>query len=162
MMLLPFFFLLYGCQPSQEWQFSALKEEGREYSKKFSYSPQGFHGISVSITFYTNPQGEENAYTYLEVSQSNIPPYQSNPKEAKISMKVEEKIFQGIAFRHQGGQRLTLPSLFQELLLRSLKNNQPVTFLLEGYESTVEPYSFSEIPNSFPDTFVSHLLQLIF
>ena len=62
--------------------------------------------------------------TYLEVHSQKVPAYQGNPKEALVIMKIDGKTFQGIANRHEGGQRVSLPPQLHQLLIESLQRSE--------------------------------------
>lgn len=110
-------------------------------SKLFFPSSDSLSGIDLEFLSF---QGK--IYAYLQVHFQAIPPYQGNPKEALVTLQIEEKTFTGIGYRHEGGQRLLLSLPLQEQLLSALKNRQSVTIRLEGYKVTV-------VGNQFPEHF---------
>jgi len=136
-----FLFLLCACESNKSWEVSHIQAGKKEYSSaRLSYPVlDTVNGIGIEMIC---AQGLVN--TYLEVHAQHVPPYQGNPKEALVILKIEGKTFQGIGHRHEGGQRVSLPPQLQQLLVESLQLNQPVTVLLEGYFTTLEPKEFSE------------------
>ena len=109
-------------------------------SARLSYPVQdAVNGIGIEMIC---AQGLIN--TYLQIHAQRIPAYQGNDKEALVILKIDGKTFQGIAHRHEGGQRVSLPPQLQQVLTESLQLNQPVTVLLEGYFTTIDPKEFSE------------------
>jgi hypothetical protein len=81
---------------------------------------------------------------YLSVHAQPIPPYQGNPKQARVTLLVGEQKVECIAARHEGGGRLLLPEEFQETLIEIFKKNQLVTIELEGYTAQIDPAQFQE------------------
>jgi hypothetical protein len=138
-----FFLLLFlsACESSKTWEVSHIQAGHKEsISSRLSYPIRDIvNGIAVEMIC---AQGRVN--TYLEVHAQTIPPYQGNPKEALVIMKVKDKTFQGIAARHEGGQRISLPPQLHQLLIESLQLNEPVTVMLEGYFTTLDPKEFPE------------------
>ncbi|MBS0648761.1 MAG: hypothetical protein JSS10_06015 [Verrucomicrobia bacterium] len=132
---------LCACESSKSWEVSHVQAGQKEYnSSRLSYPIRDIvNGIGVEMIC---TQGQVK--TYLEVHAQTIPPYQGNPKEALVIMKVKDKTFQGIAHRHEGGQRVSLPPQLHQLLIESLQLNAPVTVMLEGYFATLDPKEFPE------------------
>jgi hypothetical protein len=132
---------LFACGSQNSWEVSHLKTGNAEsQSSRLSYPVQDIvNGIGIEMICV---QGLVN--TYLEVHSQTVPPYQGNPKEALIILKIEGKTYQGIAARHEGGQRVSLPPQLHKLLIEALQLRQPVTVMLEGYFATLEPKEFAE------------------
>ena len=131
-------FFLCACQSDKTWEVSHIQAEQK--SARLSYPISDIvNGIGIEMIC---AQGLVN--TYLEVHAQHVPPYQGNSKEALVILKSEGKTFQGIGYRHEGGQRVSLPPQLHQLLIESLQLNQPVTILLEGYFTTLDPKEFSE------------------
>jgi len=82
--------------------------------------------------------------TYLEVHSQSIPSYQGNEKEARVILRTKDGILHGIAHRHQGGQRATLPPELQESLIATLQKGESATIDLMGYSTTLEPHNFNK------------------
>jgi hypothetical protein len=134
-------FFLFACQQSKSWEVSHVNAGSKEGgSARLSYPVRDtVNDIGIEMIC---AQGLVN--TYLEVHSQTVPAYQGNPKEALVIMKIEGKTFQGIASRHEGGQRISLPPQLHQLLIESLQLHQPVTIMLEGYFITLEPKEFPE------------------
>ncbi len=132
--------VLWGCSASSEWQVSHQKGSQKEFnSARLSYPIRDkVNGVGVEMVYVKN-----NLKTYLEVHSQTIPPYKNNPKEALVKMTTGEKTIHGIAHRHEGGQRATLPADLQEILVDSLRKGSPVTVELIGYSTTLEPHDFA-------------------
>ncbi|HUD00839.1 MAG TPA: hypothetical protein VMR37_00770 [Rhabdochlamydiaceae bacterium] len=133
--------ILCACESNKSWEVSHVQSDKKDnHSSRLSY-PVGdiVNGIGIEMIC---AQGLVN--TYLEVHAQHIPPYQGNSKEALVILKIEGKTFQGIADRHEGGQRLSMPPQLHQLLIESLQLGRPVTILLEGYFTTLDPKEFSE------------------
>ncbi len=133
--------LLTGCQTSPSWQVTHLEGQDPIYdSARLSYPVRDIVneiGVEMICT-----QGQVN--TYLEVHSHEIPPYQGNPVEARVALKIDGKTTTGVALRREGGQRLLLPSSLQELLVEALKQRQSVTILLDGYSTTLSAEHFAK------------------
>ncbi len=134
-------FSLVACQSQRSWEVSHLDAGDKLYnSSRLSYPIRDIvNGIGVEMVL---ARGEIK--TYLEVHAQAIPPYQGKSNQALVKMKTKEKTFEGIAYRHEGGQRVTLSSELHTLLIDSLRDQSPVTILLEGYFTTIEPSEFSD------------------
>lgn len=132
---------LFACESNKSWEVSHVQAGKKAYnSARLSYPVHDtVNGIGIEMIC-----AEGLINTYLEVHAQQIPPYQGNPKEALVILKIEGKTFQGIAHRHEGGQRVSLPPQLHQLLIESLQLNQPVTVLLEGYFTTLDPTEFGE------------------
>lgn len=128
---------LASCQTTPSWQVSHIEAHD---SARLSYAVRDIvNEIGVEIC-----QVRGQVTTYLEVHSQTIPPYQGNPGEALVKMKIEEKVITGVAKRHEGGQRLTLPVQLQECLMESLKSGKNVTILLKGYSTKLDAHLFQE------------------
>jgi hypothetical protein len=132
---------LFACESKKSWEVSHVQAGKKAYnSARLSYPVQdAVNGVGIEMIC---SQGLIN--TYLQIYAQRIPAYQGNDKEALVILKIEGKTFQGIGYRHEGGQRISLPPQLQQLLTESLQLNQPVTVLLEGYFTTLDPKEFSE------------------
>jgi hypothetical protein len=132
---------LFACESNKSWEVSHVQAGKKEYnSARLSYPVHDIvNGIGIEMIC---AQGLIN--TYLEVHAQHVPAYQGNDKEALVILKIEGKTFQGIGQRHEGGQRVSLPPPLQQLLTEALQLNQPVTVMLEGFFTTLEPEEFSE------------------
>lgn len=85
---------------------------------------------------------KNNLRTYLEVHSQTIPPYRSNPKEALVKVTTGQKTIHGVAHRHQGGQRVTLPQDLQDMIVQHLLEGSPVKLELIGYSTLLQPSDF--------------------
>jgi hypothetical protein len=132
--------LFVSCQSSSPWIVSHIQAGNATYdSSRLSYR---FHDIVNEIGVeMICAQGFIN--TYLEVHTQEIPPYQGNHKEAFIVMKTADQTKQAIGYRHEGGQRVSLPADLQEELIHALHHNQTVTIVLEGFATTINPQNFT-------------------
>ena len=131
---------LYGCQSPNHWQVSHQKGSQKEFdSAKISYPVRDkVNGVAVEMIY-----AKEGLRTYLEVHSQMIPPYQSDLKKALVKIKTSGKTLQGVAHRHQGGQRASLPHDLQQAIVDSLLGGHPVTIELIGYSTTLQPHDFA-------------------
>jgi hypothetical protein len=136
-----FLLLLCACESNKSWEVSHVQAGKKAYnSSRLSYPVlDTVNGIGIEMIC---AQGLVN--TYLEVHAQQVPPYQGNPKEALVILKIDGKTFQGIGHRHEGGQRVSLPPQLHQLLTESLLLRQSVTVLLEGFFTTLDPTTFPE------------------
>lgn len=96
--------------------------------------------------------------SYMIVHAEPIPPYQGNSKEAKVLISTEEKHYNFIAVRYEGGQRLLMPHPAQEAIIHALQEGKEIVIQLQGYSERINPAGFSsffEKLNS-PPRFSSH------
>ena len=151
--------LLASCQSQNSWEVSHVQAGNKEYtSARLSHKIRDIvNGIGIEMIC---AKGKVN--TYLEVHAQTIPAFQGNPKEALVIMKIENKTYQAIAPRHEGGQRVSLPPQLQQLLVESLQLNLPVTILLEGYYATLESKDFSEQFRELQSSPINNPFQLPF
>lgn len=87
---------------------------------------------------------QDSFRTYLHVHSHMVPPYQDNPKVALVVLEAEDGSLNGIASRHEGGQRLVLSEEHQKFLLSHLIEKKPVTIRVEGYAITLNADNFLE------------------
>ena len=132
---------LTSCQSTSPWAVSHLQAGHPMYnSSRLSYHLRDMvNEIGVEMIC-----AEGHIHTYLEVHTQQVPPYQGNFQEALITMKTPHSTEQALGYRHQGGQRISLPLDLQELLITSLQNNQIVTIAVEGYSTTLDPQDFNQ------------------
>ncbi len=156
---LPLFLFLWGCSPSSEWQVSHQKGSQKEFnSSRLSYPIRDkVNGIGVEMVYVKN-----NLRTYLEVHSQTIPPYKNNPKEALVRIKTDEKTIHGIAHRHEGGQRATLPADLQDILVDNLLKGSTVTLELIGYTTTLDPRDFALVYQEMQKAPINIPIQLPF
>ena len=154
-----FLVVLGGCSASSEWQVSHQKGSQKGFnSSRLSYPVHDkVNGVGVEMVYVKN-----NLKTYLEVHSQTIPPYKNNSKEALVKMTTKDQIIHGIAHRHEGGQRVTLPADLQEILVDSLRNGFPVTLELIGYSTTLEPRDFALVYQEMQKAPVNIPIQLPF
>ncbi len=86
---------------------------------------------------------QDHLRTHLEVHSQTIPPYQGNQNQVLVTLKTAGQTTHSLAYRHAGGQRVTLPSDLQDLLIQSLLKGDPVTLELPGYSTTLSPKQFA-------------------
>jgi hypothetical protein len=129
------FIALASCQTNPVWQATHMPSQD---GARLSYHVQDIvNEVGVQICRH-----KEQITTHLEVHSQSIPPYQDNPQAALVKLKVENQIFEAVARRHAGGQRLTLPLQLQESLIDNLRAGKTVTLLLEGYSTKLEGKHF--------------------
>ncbi len=132
--------VLWGCQSSPSWYVSHQEGAEKQFeSARLAYPVRDkVNEVAVEMIY-----AKESTRTYLSVLSHKIPPYQGNPKEARVTLKIAEKTIEGVAHRHQGGQRALLPMDLQEVLIHHLLEGTPVTVQLDGYSTTLEPEQFA-------------------
>lgn len=132
--------LLWGCSSTPAWQVSHQKGSQKEFdSARLSYPVHDrVNGVAVEMIY-----AKQSLRTYLEVHSQMIPPYQGNPQEALVKIKTQDQTVHGIAHRHQGGQRATLPPELQQTVVDHLLKGTPVTIELIGYSTTLQPQDFA-------------------
>lgn len=136
-----FAILLFGCSKSDNWNVSHVRTGDKAYnSSKLSFAASDpINGIDVEMLKMQN-----SFRTYLQVHSHMIPAYKDNPKEAFVSLESEDGSVNGLAIRHEGGQRLLLSDVHQKFLLSHLIEKKPVTIRVEGYSITLNAENFSE------------------
>jgi len=137
------FLLFSSCTGSDRWTVSHLGSH-KEGSSRLTYSSQdAVNGLDLEFL-----RVGTDLHTYLQVHSQSIPPLNGNPKEALVVFKFGDKELSGVAFRHEGGQRLMLPPAMQQQLINALKEEKQVTIRLQGYQAVIDAASF---PQSFGD-----------
>lgn len=131
---------LWGCQSSPTWVVSHQEGAEKQFeSARLTYPVRDkVNEVAVEMIY-----AKESTRTYLSVLSHKIPPYQGNPKEARVTLKIADQTLQGVAYRHQGGQRASLPQELQEVLIQHLLAGTPVTVQLDGYSTILEPEQFA-------------------
>lgn len=133
--------ILASCQSDSPWRVSHVEGSRPKFaSVRLSYATKDIvNGVGVEIVC---TQGALR--TYVDVYSQQIPPYQENENQAKVSLITAETTTETTAHRHEGGQRLTLTQDVQQLLIEALLQGKPVTLQLEGYATTLDPERFKE------------------
>jgi hypothetical protein len=131
--------LLASCGHSDHWEVSHIQTGNASYdSSKLVYPAQNpVSGVDLEIL---KVAGEMHAY--LQVHSQIIPAYLGNPKEAFVTLYIDQQPFFGVAARHEGGQRLLLSPELQTLLFEALEKNKSVKIELEGFSAVVQPEDF--------------------
>jgi hypothetical protein len=130
---------LTNCSSSSPWNLSYLKGSQQAFdSVRLSYPVHDVvNQVAIEMIYANN-----SLRTYLVVYSHPIPPYLGNPQEAVVTLKTEAKVYRAIAYRHQGGQRIGLPSDLQQTLIDALLNENSVTLELQKYSTTLHPKQF--------------------
>jgi len=129
--------LLSSCSSSDSWAVSYLDGKGRSSSKLVYAARDIVNGVDLEFLRV----GEE-LHTYLQVHSQMIPAFNGNAKEALVTFNINGTTHSGVAYRHEGGQRILLPEPLQNLLIEALKENKSVKIELQGYQATIEPGEF--------------------
>lgn len=134
-------FLLGSCEPQHAWNVAHLQAEKECYnSSRLSYRVHDMvNEVAVEMVCSL---GQLN--TYLVVYSQTIPPYKGNPKEAYVRMKTSQATIEGVGYRHDGGQRIALPSDLQQFLIDSLLQGEMTTLALDGYSANLTPDHFAQ------------------
>jgi hypothetical protein len=149
MILVILLFVLAGCAKTDNWAVDRIQAGDKQFdSAKLSFPTQDIvNGVDLELLCI---QGKIRSY--LQVHSQTIPPYQGDPKAALVLLQVGDETFAGIAFRHEGGQRVRLSENLQDRIISALKENKSVTIRLEGYKTVVSSQEFGkhfeEIQNS--------------
>lgn len=121
--------LLAACAKSDKWEVSHL---GSESGRLVYPSQNRLSGIEVEILNI-----DHHLRTSLQVHAGTI-------HSAKVVMTFSDRVVEGVGFRHEGGQRVTLTQEMQEALFAALESGEPVEIKLEGYSTRIEPSYFSK------------------
>lgn len=131
--------LLTGCGASSPWRVSHLQGSQKGFdSARLIYPIRDIvNGVSIEMIY-----SKDQLRTYVSVCSQTIPPLGGNVKKAFVALKISDQTFQGVAHRHEGGQRVLLPTELQDLLIQNLLDGKPVTIELQGYSTTLNPDQF--------------------
>ena len=131
--------LLGGCYSSPAWHVTHQPGSQKEFdSARLSYPIRDkVNEVAVEMIYTKN-----SLRTYLTVLSHTIPPYQGNEKEARVVIKTLSEQMTGVAHRHAGGQRVTLPESLQQTVIDLLIQGSAVTIELVGYSTTLKPNDF--------------------
>lgn len=151
--------LFCGCQSTKSCDVVHLDGADPAFSSARLTFPirDKVHGIGVHMI---STPGQIS--TYLEVHLQTIPPYRGDPKEGLVKITMNGKTLRSTAYRHEGGQRLSLSPEMNYLLIEALQNHHPVTLELEGYSTTLDPQDFSEQYEKLQTAPLKNRLQLPF
>jgi hypothetical protein len=148
-----------ACTKSTPWQADHIHTGDAAYnSTKLSYPARDHvNGADLEMLLIGN-----SITSYLQVHSQTIPPYRGNPKEALVSIKVDDQVFSGVAQRHEGGQRVRLTLDLQEQLIQALQTKKSVQLQLEGYQSLIMADDFPKQFKKFQETPIRNPFQLPF
>ena len=131
--------ILGGCYASPAWHVTHQTGSQKEFdSARLSYPIRDkVNEVAVEMIYTKN-----SLRTYLAVLSHLIPPHQGNEKEARVVIRTPSEQITGVAHRHAGGQRVTLPESLQQTVIDHLLEGNPVTIELVGYSTTLKPTDF--------------------
>lgn len=145
------------CYPSGSWHRSFLETaDVNEGSVRLSYFSEDGISLEIRCTYFGE---QEKIKTYLNARK--IVSYKGCEKRGLIVMTVDKENFQTVAYRHEGGQRLSLSLEFQKILIDALKKKKQVTLSIEGGSITLEPKYFSENFSKLRPSFFTKLFQTV-
>ncbi len=130
-----------GCNSKDRWSTHYVQADETQYaSSKITYPAlDKVNGMDVEMLM---TQGK--LYTYIHVHSQTLPVDPHNPKEIKLHIKTEEKIVEGIAYRHEGGQRALLSEALQTALIDALTKEKNVTLEVAGFSTELSSETFSD------------------
>lgn len=142
--IVPWFVILFGlfsCGAPSPWVLNYIKSGDSEFnSSRLTYrNADKNNGIELEFL-----KTEESLNLYLYVHSRSISCFHDNPKKAKVIMEGDGKNYVIIASRHEGGQRLLIPSSYQQIIIDLLHAGIPICLSIEGYNVSIDPVHFSE------------------
>jgi len=148
---------LFGCYSSNGWEVAHVQAGNPDYdSARLSYHiSDRVNGIGIEMIY-----ARKQLHTYLEVHSQTIPPHQNNLQEALVKLTIGNEHHRSTAYRHAGGQRLSLPQDLQSMFIDALEHGEAVTIALEGYSATIQPENFSKIFSQFKSSPIKNPLRL--
>ncbi|MBS0616347.1 MAG: hypothetical protein JSR58_07350 [Verrucomicrobia bacterium] len=132
--------LLCSCAAQNNWQVSHLQTGSSKFDSSRIVFPTRdlVSGIDLELT-----RSSDQIFAHLQVHTDAITPYQEHPREALVRLTVQNQIIEGIAHRHEGGQRLLLTETLQEPLLAALQKGEDVKIELMGYRTIISHAGFA-------------------
>lgn len=103
------------------------------------YSPDKYNGVDLEILRST-----ECTHMFLIVHSQSVACCEENEHSSYITLSSDAFQVRLKAIRHQGGQRLLLPSLVYPLIISTLKSNKPLLVKMGGYSAEISPKTFVE------------------
>lgn len=148
--------LLCSCAASHTWQISHLQTGSPDFDSSRIVCPSSnpVSGIDLELT-----RTDGQIFAHLHVHTETTLPYDENPKEALVRLSTPDHTFSGIAYRHEGGQRLLLPDALKDPLVQALTQGKDVTIELIGYRSLISAQGFAEAYASLQKTPFRNPLQ---
>lgn len=131
--------LCTSCQRSP-WSYHYIKEQSCAWTRLKYCSQDRVQGIDIEFLCQKN-----TLTTYLQVTTRKIPEVKDFSKQTRITLINREKTYTSLGTLHEGKQRVRLSETSQMYLIEWLKNGQPVTIKLEGYEEEVDPVRFAKL-----------------
>lgn len=132
--------IFISCSSKGHWQHTSMNSGSTLHSStRLSYAPPSSSSkLQLEIMQY---KGEKRGY--LCSSSHPIPCLEGNPKQAFVTLKIQDEVFSYIAIRHEGGQRVLLPSTAIEKILSSLEKGEKATLEVPGAKIILLPEGFS-------------------
>ena len=143
-----FLLLIYlcSCNKTNRWSLDHVRSDdcSSDSSKLSFHAPDRVNGIDLEILQLYQSGTQKTLHLYLNVHASPIPPFNNHPKEALVTIIIDENKHSFIAHRREGGQRVLLPDASHSLIIGSLKEKKAVTIQLQGYITEVDPSQLLE------------------
>jgi hypothetical protein len=134
--------LLTGCTGKDRWQHTAIRSGAQKHdSQRLIYKAENnFRNLEVEIC-----RIDGLTIAYINVHAHSIPPYDSNPKKARITIDTKQQHITLIGDRLAGGQRLRLPPLASKHLIDALRAHPLLRITLDDrFTTEIDTRSFDK------------------
>jgi len=137
-----FFPLLFSaCTTTSQWKLNNLSGAGAQFhSVKLKHkSSDLIRGLELEFL-----RLHDKIFAYINVYSQTVPS-STTPDCASVTLHMGGEVYEDVAKKLEGGQRLLLKEDMAEKIITALSKGQSVTIILNGYEEVITPESF--IPN---------------
>ena len=134
--------LLTSCAHKDGWNHTAIRTGTPKHdSQRLTYKAKNpFRNLELEIS-----RVDGLTIVYLNVHTHHIPPYEGDPKKARITIDAKERHITLIGDRLEGGQRVRLPPLASKHLIEALKSHPHLTITLDDrFKTEIDTHNFSE------------------
>lgn len=125
-----------SCTMTQKWQHEKCEAYSSEYSSKRILFQPNNNKSSLDIELVTDIHSQK---MYVNLHSLPIAEDPNYPGKVSLVICIENDKHKILADRFQGGQRLLLSEYGRDLILDSLKKNQPVAITTGRYSCTITP-----------------------
>ncbi len=141
--------VLFGCGSQQAWIVQRNQATKEEFISSKLILPAKIPSDDIELEFMRTQTSIE---LFLIIRGQPIGNSQQHAKEIPLKVEAGSEVFTTIVYRHDGGQKFTVPIEMQTFISDCLKNDQPVTLTLPGYRQKIDPKGFASSYDRFIHT----------
>jgi hypothetical protein len=131
--------LLCGCSQPHSWVVQRGKGTHADYASSKLIFPAKIPTDDIELEFLRTTQGVE---LFLIIRGRPITVDHDNPKAVPLKIQSGSNTSIFTIYRHDGGQKFSVPQEIQLLIIECLKKEQTITLTLPGYARTIDSQGF--------------------